>query len=113
MYVRSISFRARPGVTAQQASVIYHELTTIVSEADGYLGSTFMMNAETRQAISLTFWRDRESGAAAGPKVLPMLLVKVRQLVIGPPEINGYDVIEQSFSLADLPVAAEGDAGSP
>jgi hypothetical protein len=103
MYARSITFRARPGVTSQQASVIYHELTKIVSCEDGYLGSTFMMNMETNHAISLTFWRDRDSGAAAGPKVLPMLLVKVHPLVVGPPEISGYDVIEQSFAFTGAP----------
>ena len=101
MYARSITFRARPEVTPQQASVIYHELTMIVASEDGYIGSTFMMNEETNDAISLTFWRDRDSGAAAGPKVLPMLLVKVHPLVVGPPEIRGYDVIEQSFTLKD------------
>ena len=103
MYARSITFRARPGVTTQQASVIYHEMTKIVAGEDGYLGSTFMMNVETNHAISLTFWRDRDSGAAAGPKVLPMLLVKVHPLVVGPPEISGYDVIEQSFAFCDPP----------
>lgn len=101
MYARSITFRARPGVTAQQASVIYRELTKIVAGEDGFLGSTFMMNVETNHAISLTFWRDRDSGAAAGPKVLPMLLVKVHPLVVGPPEISGYDVIDQSFAFRD------------
>jgi hypothetical protein len=110
MYARSITFRSRPGVTPQQASVIYHELTKIVSGEDGYLGSTFMMNMEMNQAISLTFWRDRESGAAAGPKVLPMLLVKVRQLVVGPPEISGYDVIEQSFDFISEPAQVGQDA---
>lgn len=103
MYARSITFRARPGVTSQQASVIYHELTKIAAGEDGYLGSTFMMNMETNHAISLTFWRDRDSGAAAGPKVLPMLLVKVHPLVVGPPDISGYDVIEQSFAFAGEP----------
>ena len=67
MYARSITFRARPGVTTQQASIIYHEMTKIVAGEDGYLGSTFMMNVETNHAISLTFWRDRDSGAAAVP----------------------------------------------
>ena len=105
MYARSITFRARPEVTYQQASIIYHELTKIVAGEDGYLGSTFMMNADTNHAISLTFWRDRDSGAAAGPKVLPMLLVKVHPLVVGPPEINGYDVIEQSFSFDEVPLS--------
>ncbi len=98
MYARSITFRARSGVTTEQASVIYHELTRMLSDAEGFLGSTFMMNPETKHAISLTFWRDRECGAAAGPKVLPMLLVKVHPLVVAPPEISGYDVIEHSFS---------------
>lgn len=79
--------------------MIYHELTRILADAEGFLGSTFMMNPETNHAISLTFWRDRECGAAAGPNVLPMLLVKVHPLVVGPPEISGYDVIEQSFAL--------------
>ncbi|HYI13853.1 MAG TPA: antibiotic biosynthesis monooxygenase [Thermomicrobiales bacterium] len=100
MYVRSITFRARPEVTSEQASVIYHELTKIVAGEDGFLGSTFMMNADSNHAMSLTFWRDRDSGAAAGPKVLPMLLVKVHPLLVGPPEISGYDVIEQSFAIA-------------
>lgn len=99
MYARAITFRARPTVTAQQASIIYHELTRILAGEDGFLGSSFMMNPETNHAISLTFWRDRESGAAAGPKVLPMLLVKVHPLVVAPPEISGYDIIEQSFAL--------------
>jgi hypothetical protein len=110
MYARSITFRSRPGVTSEQASVIYHKLTKIVSGEDGYLGSTFMMNMETNHAVSLTFWRDRDSGAAAGPKVLPMLLVKVRQLVVGPPEINGYDVIEQSFGFISEPAQVGHDA---
>lgn len=99
MYARAITFRARPEVTSRQASVIYHELTRILAGEDGFLGSTFMMNEETNHAISLTFWRDRNCGAAAGPKVLPMLLVKVHPLVMGPPEISGYDIIEQSYSI--------------
>lgn len=99
MYARTIEFRARPSVTSEQASVIYHELVRILAGEDGFLGVSFMMNPETNHAISLTYWRDRESGAAAGPKVVPMLLVKVHPLVIAPPEISGYDVIEQSFSL--------------
>lgn len=105
MYARSITFRARPGVTTQQASVIYHELSRILADAEGFLGSTFMMNPETNQAISLTFWRDRECGVAAGPTVLPMLLVKVHPFVVGPPEISGYDVIEQSFALDGIPAS--------
>ncbi|HEX5164148.1 MAG TPA: hypothetical protein VFV93_02030 [Thermomicrobiales bacterium] len=101
MYARSITFRAQPGVTTRQASEIYEELTRLLADAEGFLGSTFMMNPETNHAISLTFWRDRESGAAAGPKVLPLLLVKVHPLVLSPPEISGYDVIGQTFELND------------
>jgi len=99
MYVRSITFAVNPGVTMQLASDLYHELTGIVADAEGFLGSTFMMNMETLQAVSLTFWRDRECGAAAGPLVVPRLLVKVHNLVSGPPEINGYDVVGQSFDF--------------
>lgn len=99
MYARSITFRAQPGVTTRQAMEIYEELTRLLADADGFLGSTFMMNPETNHAVSLTFWRDRDSGAAAGPKVLPLLLVKVHPLVVAPPEITGYDVIGQTFEL--------------
>lgn len=99
MYARSITFRARPEVTAEQASVIYHELVRILAEAEGFLGASFLMNPDTNHAISLTYWRDRECDAAAGPRVLPILLVKVHPLVVAPPEISGYDVVEQSFTL--------------
>ena len=57
-----------------------------------------MMNPETGHAISLTFWRDRKCATDAGPTVLPMLLVKVHALVIAPPEISGYEVIEHALA---------------
>lgn len=103
MYARSIAFRARQDVTTEQASVIYHEMVLLLSDADGFLGATFMMNPETNHALSLTFWRDRECGAAAGPALLPVLLVKVHPLVVAPPEISGYEVIDRSFTLDDPP----------
>lgn len=86
----------------QQAETIYHEMVLLLSDADGFLGATFMMNPETNHALSLTFWRDRECGAAAGPTLLPVLLVKVHSLVVAPPEISGYDVIDNSFAFDDL-----------
>jgi hypothetical protein len=102
MYARSIAFHTRQDVTTDQASAIYQEMVLLLSDADGFLGATFMMNPETNHALSLTFWRDRECGAAAGPSLLPVLLVKVHPLVVAPPEISGFEVIDQSFEFEKL-----------
>ena len=34
--------------------------------------------------------------------LLPVLLVKIHALVVTPPEISGYDVIDKSFAFDDL-----------
>ena len=56
MYARSITFLARSEVTTEQASVIYHELTRMLSAAEGFLVAADIDAAVRPSILTVEDW---------------------------------------------------------
>jgi len=109
MYARVIQYHARPEVSRTEATSMYHQIISVLERMDGYLGSTFLMNDATHRAVSITWWRDDACAADAGRTSLPMLM-RISNLMVGPPEISGFDVVDQSLVQLVPPPTQPGDA---
>ncbi len=104
MYARVVEYHARPHITRSEAATMYHQIIAVLDGMDGFLGSTFLMNEATHRAVSITWWRDDACASSGGRKSLP-LLIRISDMMVSPPVISGYDVVDQ---VADrlVPVSA-------
>lgn len=97
MYVRMITYSIRPSVSLEQATIIYHEMLSFLQPLPGYRGLSLLLNEEAHQAVSLSYWQDQESATEAGSKVLPVLMGRTQELVDRPPEVAGYEIVDQNL----------------
>lgn len=96
MYVRMVTFHVKPHATRDDAERIYVHLMSELCECQGFRGLTALLNEESRQAISMSYWDNQEDAAAAGQKTLPLLMDEVHSLVDQPPDVNGYWIVGNS-----------------
>ena len=101
MYVRVISYSFPPSVTVEQAEAIYGDMMKLTESLPGFQGLSLLINEETRQAISLSYWEDQASATEAGAVILPLLMERTKDLVSQPPEVTGFDLVRQTFVAGD------------
>ena len=102
MYVRLISYQTKPWVTQAHALSIYDEMVEAMEHFAGFEGMSLLLNEQAHRAISLSYWEDENSAAAAGPQILPLLLGKAEELVARPPEVSGFDLVRQATPHTEL-----------
>jgi hypothetical protein len=96
MYARVTTLHANPDADAGRAQAIYREVIRELEGVDGFLGASFMLNAETHRAVSLTWWRDAHSAATGGERSLPLLIARIGDLADAPLEVAGFTVVDQT-----------------
>lgn len=99
MYVRVLSFVCRSDVHTDHIQTVYREIVDRASELDGFLGSSLLMSGESCRGLALMYWRSREAAAAAGPKLVSLLGDRIHDVLAQPPDISGYDVVENDLEF--------------
>lgn len=94
MYARLINFTFEPSVTHDQAHDMYQDLVKQFQATHGCCGYSLMLMSNARHGVTLTYWDDAEAASAAGERILPMIIERMRDLLTEPPEILGYEVID-------------------
>jgi hypothetical protein len=97
MYVRAMMFECRDDVREQDIADVYYELVETAESLDGFRGSTLLMSEEDCRGIALIFWIDRDSAIAASERLLPLLGARIHEVLFHPPDIAGYNVIDERF----------------
>ena len=100
MYVRLITFHLKPDVSNQDAAAVYDTLSALLKKQEGFQGMAGMINEETCQAVSLSFWQDQAAATEAGSRSLPALMENVQELVDRPLEISGYHLVSGELPAA-------------
>lgn len=94
MYARLINLSFGSDVAHDQAHALYQALLQEFRGVDGFRGCNFMLMANARRGLILTFWDDERSASAAGERVLPRIVERMRGLLAEAPEVTGYEVID-------------------
>jgi hypothetical protein len=63
----------------------------------GFRGMSALINEDSKQAVSLSYWEDQQCATEAGSKILPVLMERVHDLVDRPPEVFGYELARQEM----------------
>jgi heme-degrading monooxygenase HmoA len=94
MYARVTTGMTKPGVE-EDGVRIWHEIHAEYEDVEAFVGGYLLLNAETRQAISITLWTS-ESGSrdvlrsGRGQQVF----ARLGNLFEGQPRIEGYAVAD-------------------
>jgi heme-degrading monooxygenase HmoA len=94
MYVRVLTFVCRADVRESDISSVFHELVSSAETKEGFEGATLLMSEDTCRGMGMIYWRDRDAASAAGPALVELLNQQIHGLLEHPPDIAGYDVIE-------------------
>jgi hypothetical protein len=97
MYVRLITYHTRPGVTAADARAVYSEMLRVMQPLPGFKWISLLLNEDTHQAISMSCWNDQACAAEAGTAILPLLMQRASAFVDRPPEVAGFELVEQAL----------------
>lgn len=93
-----INYHLKPTVTEADAGPVYDAMHRLMGGLAGFRGLALLINEETHQAISLTYWQDQESARDAGDATLPHLMGQTQEFVEGPPEVSGFELFGQHIS---------------
>jgi heme-degrading monooxygenase HmoA len=97
VYIRLINYHLKPAVTRADATPVYDEMHRLMQSLAGFRGLELLFNEDTHQAISLSYWKDRQSATDAGTAILPHLMERAQQYVDRPPEVSGYEMVSQEM----------------
>lgn len=97
MYARLISLCFNEDVSHDRAHDLNRRLVEEFRAVDGFSGYTFLLMPTARRGMTLTYWDDADSASKAGEQILPMIMDEMRDLLIEPPEITGYEVIDREM----------------
>lgn len=97
MYARLISLCFNEDVSHDRAHDLNRRLVEEFRGVDGFSGFTFLLMSTARRGMTLTYWDDADSASKAGERILPMIMDEMRDLLIEPPEIAGYEVIDREM----------------
>lgn len=94
MYVRVLSFVCREDVSSDEIKSVYQEVTNEAESLDGFLGASLLMGEESCRGMALIYWRDHDAASAAGPRLVSVLGQRIHEILVHPPEITGYNVLD-------------------
>ncbi|MEX2425704.1 MAG: hypothetical protein WD401_02975 [Thermomicrobiaceae bacterium] len=97
MYVRVLHFVCRKETQPEAVQEVYRMIRDEASSHEGFLGSTLLMRVSICQGMALMYWRDEEAASAAGPSIVSLLGKYAHELLHDHPEVQGYDVMDESF----------------
>ncbi len=95
MYARMINLTFDETVTHDQAHALYQDLVAEFRAIDGFRGCAFMLMPSARRGVTITYWDDAERASRGGERALPMMIERMKGLLAEPPEIVGYEVVDQ------------------
>ena len=95
MYVRLITFHVRPWVAEAHATSVYEGMLNVMRTQRGFQGMSLLLNEHTREAISLSYWKDQTCAIEAGSSILPLLMERAAEFVDRPPEVAGFELVRQ------------------
>jgi heme-degrading monooxygenase HmoA len=65
MFARATTFQSTPGTVDGGIRFLVRELAAAVEELPGFLGLIDLVNRQTGQAVTVTFWETEEARAAS------------------------------------------------
>jgi hypothetical protein len=101
MYVRVLSFVCRPEVERKRIQDLYRMVIGRARDMDGFIGGTLLMQEAACDGMALMYWTNKEAAASAGPVLLEILGRHIHDLLDTPPDIRGYDVVENGIKPED------------
>lgn len=97
MFVRVLNFTCRQDTDIDQIRQVYHRIADHARTVDGFVGSTLLMRQHACCGMAMMYWESEQSAANAGTGIVELLSEHAYALLDGPPDIQGYHVVENGI----------------
>lgn len=97
MFVRVLNFTCRKDTDIDQIRQVYRRIADHARTIEGFVGSTLLMRQHACCGMALMYWESEQAAADAGTGIVELLGEHAHDLMEGPPEIQGYHVIENGI----------------
>lgn len=92
MFVRTTEMQADPKKIDDGIAVVRDEIFPAVSEMDGCVGMSLLVNRESARCIATTAWRDENAMRQTTDKVMPLRDRAAQRLGAGGSEVHQWEV---------------------
>jgi heme-degrading monooxygenase HmoA len=97
MFVRVLNFTCRQDTEIEQIREVYKHIAEHARTVDGFIGSTLLMRQHACCGMAMMYWESEDAAVAAGTGIVTLLGEHAHALMDGPPEVQGYHVIENGI----------------
>lgn len=97
MYVRVLHFTCRKDTETSEIQKAYRLVVAHAREVEGFVGATLLMRENACLGMAMMYWRDEHAAKEAAPSIVETLGKLANELLDGPPDVEGYYVVENGI----------------
>lgn len=97
MYARSVSFRLKPGRSAEFAKTLESAVIPVLRKQKGFLDEITLVTPGGVDSVGISVWSLKEDAETYARGAYPGVLKALEQVVEGTPQVQLYEVSNSTF----------------
>jgi hypothetical protein len=97
MYARKVSVQLKANAGDEFTRTIEKDILPRLRKQTGFADELTFLNPNGKDAVAISLWDRKESADIYGRDTYPQVLKHLRNVVVGTPEVQGYEVSNSTF----------------